>query len=158
MQRKNSGVPCREYKPFGALRFVWRPTAGLGERSSFGSQLRNLRETVPGQIIVRYDEGTGQAQQAAVRREEGVVKKADLDLINADMVKVQGETVAAAVEDLEANPDVEYAVPDRVVYPTQANPGDRFSKLWGLENTGQTILGREGTPDIDVDASAAAAK
>ncbi len=129
-----------------------------GDRSSFGSQLRNLRETVPGQIIVRYDEGTGQAEQAAVRREEGVVKKADLDLINADMVKVQGETVAATVEDLEANPDVEYAVPDRVVYPTGYRNEQEFSKLWGLENTGQSVLGRTGTPDVDVDAPEAAEK
>ena len=27
--------------------------AASGDRSSFGSQLKNLRETVPGQIIVR---------------------------------------------------------------------------------------------------------
>ncbi len=33
--------------------------AASGDRSSFGSQLRNLKETVPGQVIVRYDEGTG---------------------------------------------------------------------------------------------------
>ena len=38
--------------------------AASGDRSSFGSQLRNPKETVPGQIIVRYDEGTGQAEQA----------------------------------------------------------------------------------------------
>ena len=131
--------------------------AASGDRSSFGSQLKNLRETVPGQIIVRYDEGAGQAEQATVRREEDVVKKADLDLINADMVKVEEGTVAAAVEDLEANPDVEYAVPDRIVYPTQASAEERFSELWGLENTGQPILGRPGTQDVDVDAPAAAA-
>ena len=128
------------------------------DRSSFGSQLKNLKKTVPGQIIVRYDEGAGQAEQAAVRREEDVVKKADLDLINADMVKVEEGTVAAAVEDLEANPDVEYAVPDRVVYLTDYDDEERFSELWGLENTGQEILGREGTPDVDVDAAEAAAK
>jgi subtilisin family serine protease len=127
------------------------------DRSSFGSQLKNLKKTAPGQVIVRYDGGTGQAEQAAVRREEGVVKRANLDLINADMVEVEHGTVAAVVEDLEANPAVEYAVPDRAVYPMQSSGEERFSELWGLENTGQEILGRAGRPDVDVDAPEAAA-
>lgn len=131
----------------GRARFVWLallvvavalPGAAMAQeaspvdedRSSFGSQLRDLRkETVPGRIIVRYEEAAGQAEQAAARREEGVVKKADLDLINADVVKVEEGSVASAVEDLEANPAVEYAVPDRVVYPMDYGDEPRFSEL-----------------------------
>ena len=125
------------------------------DRSSFGSQLRNLKKTVPGQIIVRYAEGAGGAEEAAARREADVEKKGDLDLINADVVGVEEGTVAAAVESLEADPAVEYAVPDRVVYPMDYKDEPRFGELWGLENTGQPILGRAGTPDVDVDAPAA---
>ena len=129
----------------GRARFVWLallvvavalPGAAMAQeaspvdedRFSFGSQLRDLRkETVPGRIIVRYEEAAGQAEQAAARREEGVVKKADL--INADVVKVEEGSVASAVEDLEANPAVEYAVPDRVVYPMDYGDEPRFSEL-----------------------------
>ena len=123
------------------------------DRSSFGSQIRNLKkEAAPGRIIVRYDEDSGQAAQAAARREEGVVKKGDLDLINADVVRVEGGTVSAAVKRLEANPAVEYAVPDRIVYPMDYRDEPRFSELWSLENTGQEVFGRSGKPDVDVDA------
>ncbi|QIN81985.1 S8 family serine peptidase [Rubrobacter tropicus] len=159
----------------GRARFVWlallvvaaalpgaamaQEAAPSGEdRSSFGSQIRDLKkETIPGRIIVRYDEQSGQAAQAAARREVGAVKKGDLDLINADVVKVESGTVASAVEDLEANPVVEYAVPDRVVYPMDYRDEPRFSELWGLHNTGQEVLGRAGKPDVDVDAPEAAA-
>ena len=127
-----------------------------GDRSSFGSQLRDLKQTIPGQIIVRYDEDAGQAEQAAVRREADVVREDDLDLTNADVVQVEDGTVASTVEDLEANPAVEYALPDRVVRLTGYREEARFPELWGLENTGQEVLGRPGRRDVDVDAARAA--
>ncbi len=123
------------------------------DRPSFGSPIPDpKRVTAPNQIIVRYESGTDGAEQAVVRREEDVTKKADLDLINADVVKVEDGSVASAIEDLEANPDVEYAEPDRIVYPMDYADEPRFSELWGLHNTGQTIDERAGTPDVDVDA------
>ena len=125
------------------------------ERSQFGSQIRDVKKTVPGELIVRYEAGTDGAEQAAARREGEVVREADLDLINAELVEVEEGTVDAAVEELEANPAVEYAVPNRVVYPMGYNDEQRFPELWGLENTGQEILGRAGKLDVDVDAAAA---
>ena len=159
----------------GRARFVWlallvvavalpgaavaQEAAPAKDRSSFGSQILDLRkEKVPGQIIVRYEAGVDRSEQAAVRREEDVAQKADLDLINADVVKVEDGTVASAVRDLEANPDVEYAVQDRVVYPMDYADEARFPELWGLRNTGQEIKGRAGKPDVDVDAPEANAR
>ncbi len=138
---------------------VAQGTSGAEERSSFGPRLKDLRETVPGQIIVKYEEGVGPTAQAAVRRERDVSRETDLDLINADVVKVRpGSSVQETIRDLEADPDVAYAVPDRVVHPMGYADEQRFPELWGLENTGQPILDRPGTPDVDVDASVAAQK
>ncbi|MEJ7841363.1 MAG: S8 family serine peptidase, partial [Rubrobacter sp.] len=134
--------------------------SGSEERPSFGPRLKDFgEEVVPGQIIVKYDEGVGPAAQAAVRRERGVSRKTDLDLINADVVKVQaGTSVQQAIEDLEADPDVAYAAPDRVVRPMGYADEERFGQLWGLHNTGQEVLGGAGQPDADVDAPEAAPK
>ena len=138
---------------------VAQDSPGVEERASFGPQLKNLKETVPGQIIVKYEEGVGPTAQAAVRRERGVSRETDLDLINADVVKVaSGTSVQEAIRDLEADPDVAYAVPDRIVHPMGYEDEERFPELWGLENAGRPILDRPGTPDVDVDASVAAQK
>jgi thermitase len=60
-------------------------------------------------------------------------------------------TVQEAVQRYEASPDIEYAEPDFLLQPT-ATPNDPYySKLYGLNNTGQT----NGTPDADVDAKEA---
>ena len=104
--------------------------AASGERSSFGPQLKNPRETVPGQVIVKYDEGVGPTEQAAVRRERDVSRETDLELINADVVRVQaGTSVQEAIRDLEADPDVAYAAPDRIVHPMGYEDEQRFPEL-----------------------------
>ena len=131
---------------------------GEREKPSFGPRLKDLgKEVVPGQIIVKYEEGVGANAQAAVRREKDVSREADLDLINADVVKVQtGASVEQTIRALEADPDVAYASRDRVVRPMAYADEERFGELWGLDNTGQQILGRPGRPDVDVDAPEAA--
>ena len=134
--------------------------SGSGERPSFGSRLKEVGgEVVPGQIIVKYDEGVGPSAQADVRRGLDMSRETDLDLINADVVQVQdGTSVPQAIEELEADPDVAYAAPDRIVRPMGYADEERFKELWGLDNTGQEILGGAGQPDADVDAPEAALK
>jgi subtilisin family serine protease len=132
------------------------PGEATDEASSFGPPLKDLdREVVPGQVIVKYREDVGPTAQAAVRREEDLAKKADLDLINADVVKVEGRSVEQAIRDLEDDPDVSYATPDRVVRP-MAYSDEEIKDLWGLHNIGQPILGEPGVEDVDVDAKEAA--
>ena len=127
------------------------------EAPSFGPPLKDLgREVVPGQLIVKYREDVGPTAQAAVRREEDLAKKRDLDIINADVVRVEGRSVQQAIRDLEDDPDVAYATPDRIVHPMAYEDEARFGELWGLHNVGQEILGETGVADKDVDAPEAA--
>ena len=139
---------------------VAQDAASSGERPSFGSRLKDVGgEVVPGQIIVKYDEGVGPRAQADVRRGLDVSRETDLDLINADVVQVQeGTSVPRAIEELEADPDVAYAAPDRIVRPMGYADEERFKELWGLDNAGQEILGGAGQRDADVDAPEAALK
>ena len=103
-------------------------------------------------IIVKYEEGTSAAEQSTVLREENLDKDSDLGLINADAARVGGESVEAAIEDLESNPDVLYAEPDRIVRPMDYSDEPRFDELWGLNNTGQTVGKRAGKADVDINA------
>jgi subtilisin family serine protease len=109
-------------------------------------------KTVPNQVIVKYEKGTSSAEQAAVLREESLRKRNDLNLIGADVAKVQGRSVKEAIEDLEDNPDVEYAERDRAVRLRDFEAEPRFDELWGLHNTGQEISGKLGVEDVDIDA------
>jgi len=112
---------------------------------------------VPGQIIVKYEEGTNPAEEAAIRRQEDVVKEAELGLIDAEVVEVEGRSTGAVLRDLSRRPDVEYAEFDYIYHPLGYADEPRFGELWGLHNTGQSIGGISGTADVDINASEASA-
>src|SRR5215211_483531 len=103
-------------------------------------------QAVPEQIIVKFEENVDPATKADVRRAEGLEKAKDLELIGAEVDKVKGQPVEAAIRALNSRPNVEYAERDYIVHPTGYADEPRFGELWGLHNTGQT----GGTPNVDV--------
>jgi subtilisin family serine protease len=103
-------------------------------------------QAVPEQIIVKFEENVAPATKADVRRAEGLEKAKDLELIGAEVDKVKGQPVEAAIRALNSRPNVEYAERDYIVHPTGYADEPRFGELWGLHNTGQT----GGTPNVDV--------
>lgn len=95
-------------------------------------------EAMPGELIVKFKKDVGPSAQAALRNQEGLEKKKEFGLIDAELVKVRGRSAEAAIRNLNARSDVEYAEPNYIVYPTGYSDEPRFSELWGLHNTGQT--------------------
>jgi thermitase len=111
----------------------------------------------PDGVLVRWREGVAPAQRltalAAVL--PGRVPE-PLPLPRWDRVPLQaGERAEDVVARLAADPAVERAEPDAWFTASSADPGS--SLLWGLENTGQVIMGRAGQPDVDVQAGEAVA-
>ena len=100
-------------------------------------------------IIVKRAPGLDQAERAAVRADAGVTLDEPLTLPDTEVVVAEPGERDAALDALNANPDVLYAEPDLPVAPATADP--RFDNQWGLLNTGQTV-GTIGTPDADIDA------
>lgn len=84
---------------------------------------------MPGQVIVKFKEDTGLAAQTNARRDEGLEKVKDLDLIDAEVDKVRGQSVEQAVRDLERRPDVEYAEPDHMGSLAGYTDEPRFREL-----------------------------
>ena len=121
----------------------------VGEKPTFGSSA-DRKEAVPGEIIVKFEEDATRAEEADVRREEGLEKKKELELIDAELVKVEGQPVGETIRELESLPDVEYAEPNLVRYPSGYADEPRFRDLWGLNNTGQTVGGSAGAADVDI--------
>jgi subtilisin family serine protease len=108
--------------------------------------------TVPGQIIVKYEEDVGAGTQADIRSEEGLEKKDELNLIDAEVVKVEDQSAEEAIRDLNDRPGVEYAEPDFEVQAEGYANEPRFGELWALDNTGQPISGHPGVRDVDINA------
>jgi thermitase len=84
-------------------------------------------------------------------RNAGVSVESPLPIAGVELVRAHGDR-AAALAALRADPQVAWAEPNR---PRRA-AGDPLAGLqWGLENTGQPVWWRRGTPDADVDATEA---
>lgn len=105
------------------------------------------------EIIVKRTPGLSAAERAEMRESADVEFVASHRLANTEVVAAAPGERDAAIRDLNADPDVVWAEPNRRV---TAQTTDQFwNLLWGLENTGQTINGAVGTADADIDVTAA---
>ena len=127
------------------------------EPPTFKPRARKDKEAAQDQIIVKFKEDAGSSSRAEARRAAGLEKKKDLNLIDAEVDKVKGQSVERAIEALKRRSDVEYAEPDYINYPSSYADEPQFGQLWGLDNTGQTINGITGTADVDINAKQASA-
>jgi subtilisin family serine protease len=114
------------------------------------------RRFVPGQVIVRFHSSAtqGQRERAVDALDAHMAER--LPLPRTQLLDLgPGEGVRDAVALLEDRQDVAFAQPN-FIRGAQAIPNDpSFSSLWGLDNQGQAVNGTSGTPDADIDATAA---
>ena len=121
--------------------------------ATFTPRLAKAPTTVPNEVIVRWKPGVSANSRLAIRRAYGTVKVESVGLARAEKVKVvDGSSVSEAVAELNADPRVDFAQPN-FRYTSNTEPLE--SKLWGLNNTGQTPetnYSGPGTPDVDINA------
>ncbi len=108
-------------------------------------------EVVAQEVLVKFrvtsTEGIRQAEQAE-----------DLDTIRGAggagwlLLHSRSKDAATLARDLSSRADVAYVEPNFVVYVSDAPNDPLFPQLWGLQNTGQVILGVPGTPGADISA------
>jgi thermitase len=102
------------------------------------------RASVGDEIVVMRDGGLTRAE----RTQAGVSPERDLPLPGVEVVSTD-EDRADAIAALRADPDVEWAEPNR----ERRLAGEPLAGLlWGLNNTGQSVWWHRGTPDADIDA------
>ena len=95
-----------------------------------------------GDIIVGREAGLSAAERADIRADAGVKLDGMLAVPDTEVVSVPEGQEAAALEALEADPDVRYAVPDVTLHTAAQQPDPLFSSQFALENGSE--------PDIDV--------
>ncbi|MQB00852.1 MAG: S8 family serine peptidase [Actinobacteria bacterium] len=132
-----------------------RPTGTGSDRMHLADARTNRGRAgppyAPGEVLVKYEPGTRAAERANVRAQMGARLERRLTIPGLELVKVRGGARAAAAA-FERRPQVEYAEPN-FRFDATAIPNDPlFDRLWGLQNTGQTVDGTSGTPDADIDA------
>ena len=111
-------------------------------------------DAVPGELIVRFKSSVGSSQREDVRDRVGADLEERLPVTGLELVDLDaGLSLAAAESSFERHSSVLYAEPNYYRRAAAAPVNDtRFGQLWGLENTGQDVLGAGGTADADIDA------
>ena len=104
---------------------------------------------VDGSILVGFQPATSEQEIAAAERLAGATGHAIIGA-TTHRLKVKLGGVAAGIAALKTRASVRYAEPDYVRHADLVPNDPRFADLWGLRNTGQSILGTAGSPGADV--------
>ena len=113
---------------------------------------------VEGSVLVRFNSlQTDTALQTLAGRHNAILRHHYHQLSAHDgkslfLLHSDSKSTATLLAELRAEPGVVYAEPDYVRQVTDLRtPNDAyFSQLWGLHNTGQTVLGENGTSNADI--------
>ena len=125
-----------------------------GQAQNIPTEFYNGQEAVANEVLVKF----GAVSLISIIQAEAAE--------NVDRAQVIGGTgvlrfhsasnsVATLIGDLSARADVEYVEPNYIVRAIAVPNDPFFSQLWGLQNTGQPILGKPGKPGADISAVAA---
>jgi subtilisin family serine protease len=129
-----------------------RPNKGL---NTISDNMVELAEYVPGEVLVKFRDGASNATVAAAHTAAGgeTIKSFMAGTSKIQHLKLgRGVNVEDALAKYRQSPAVEYAEPN-YIHRLSAIPNDtKFTSLWGLHNTGQTVNGTTGTADVDIDA------
>src|SRR5688572_12892358 len=100
-------------------------------------------------IVLKRRTGLSAAERANVRADADVTLERTLGIAGVEVVIADDGDRARAVSELRADPDVVWAEPDRL----RTAAADPLAELeWALDNSGQSVWGRRGTLDADIDA------
>jgi subtilisin family serine protease len=122
-------------------------------------------EIVPGQVVVRFAPDASRAQQSNTIAATGAQQTQSIGLPGTHVLQLDEHAdVRQAAAALEARPDVLWAEPNYVMHVDALPDDPGFGELWGLQNTGQTLLqahagvgyeDQAGAGGLDIDAPAA---
>jgi thermitase len=84
------------------------------------------------QLIVRRDPGLTAAERADIRADAGVDHQRRLRLADTEVVTVPAADASAALAELEADPEVRWAMRNGEVQATAVTTDPMWAQLWGL--------------------------
>ncbi len=120
-----------------------------GQTEFFGGH-----EVVAHEVLVKFRAATQQSLAQLAQDE-------DLDAIEAvggtgvHLLHSRSKDTTTLVRRLSSRFDVLYVEPDYIIHAVAVPNDPQFGQLWGLQNTGQSILGVSGKPGADISAVSA---
>jgi subtilisin family serine protease len=102
-------------------------------------------------MLVGFQPATSQQEIAAAEQSAGATGHETIGG-TTHRLKVKRGGVAAGIAALKKRASVRFAEPDYILHADVVPNDPRFGDLWGLQNTGQPILGTTGTPGADIHA------
>jgi len=91
-------------------------------------------DAVPGELLVRFEEGIAGSERADARADSDVSLKRQTRISGLQLVKAEpGQTVGQAIGELEADSRVAYAEPNSIVRPAATTNDPFLNTLWGLD-------------------------
>lgn len=123
------------------------------------------REVAAGEVLVKFRDGNSINARATAEQRVDADESRPVGGTGLRRLHSRRLSVAAMLDQLRADPNVEYAEPNYVltahgteITPPQSillSPNDTsFGNLWGLQNTGQ-FLGQTGISGVDISATSA---
>ena len=116
---------------------------------------------VPGEVLVKFKEGTPDTTPAIIVKSFGHEKLKELNRRVVQVKLKNGQSVEAAIAAYQSDPNVAHAQPN-YLYKLSAMPNDtHYGELWGLKNNSQTVTdgpydtNNPGIIGIDMDVEAA---
>ena len=112
-------------------------------------------DRVSGQVLVKFKPDTSQNTIDNELKRHGAKVTDQVAAIGVLVLAVPQNAESRIITALLRNPNVEFAEADYLAFATVVLNDTYFANQWGLENTGQTIAGQQGTVDADINASSA---
>jgi subtilisin family serine protease len=137
------------------------PLDEVKTKINFNKELPHTESAyVDGEILVKYKDSKIDLMKTSGRKAASrIAKSASLELkdeireTNISILEISDtETVEEKIDELENNPNVEYAQPNFVYTPSSITPPNdpSWMELWGLDNQGQGVNESLGTPNADI--------
>lgn len=125
-----------------------------GAAQSKQIEIVNGYEVAAGEVLLKF-KVADQKVIDQVDIEEDVDRRENVGSTHVMRVHSRSKKAEDLIKDLSRRDDVLYVEPNYIVHTT-ATPNDQyFGLLWGMQNTGQNILGVTGTSGADIGATSA---
>ena len=108
---------------------------------------------VEGEVLVKYRDQRASSTHAWIEAGVDTEQAETLDRHGARRLRSRRFTTTELLERLRAEPDVEYAEPNYILYSTAVPNDPLFGSLWGLLNTGVNPVGGGGVSGADIDVT-----
>lgn len=129
--------------------------SGQGNKNKLRTEFFKGKKVAANEVLVKFRKSATAADISLAKR--GVDAELDKKVggTGLRLIRSRSKDVATLVRDLSARGDVLYVEPNQVITVTSLPDDARFSELWGLQNTGQTVGTAIGTYGADIGAAAA---